>query len=47
VPDRLALVSTVALTLDTPGLFWMPAVAGGGGQAVAVLLERRRLAAMR
>jgi hypothetical protein len=40
----LALVSALALTLGTPGLFWLLAVAGGGGYAVATVLERRRLA---
>jgi hypothetical protein len=43
----LALVSTTALTLSTPGLFWMLALAGGGGYAVAAVLERRRLAVTR
>jgi hypothetical protein len=39
----LALTSTAALFLGTPGLFWVLAVAGGGGFAVAALLETRRL----
>ena len=39
----LALISTAALFLGTPGLFWVLAVAGGGGFAVAALLETRRL----
>ncbi|MDT0350256.1 ABC transporter permease [Pseudonocardia charpentierae] len=37
------LTSTAALFLGTPGLFWVLAVAGGGGFAVAALLETRRL----
>ena len=41
----LALVSTAALFLGTPGLFWVLAIAGGGGYAVATVLEPRRLAA--
>ncbi|MFI1397108.1 ABC transporter permease [Streptomyces sp. NPDC020681] len=41
----LALISTAALFLSTPGLFWVLAVAGGGGYAVAAVLERRRLTA--
>jgi hypothetical protein len=40
----IALVSAAALTLGTPGLFWMLAIAGGGGYAVAAVLERQRLA---
>lgn len=40
----LALVSTAALFFSAPGLFWILAVAGGGGYAVATVLERRRLA---
>ncbi|GAA3535309.1 hypothetical protein GCM10022419_013600 [Nonomuraea rosea] len=43
----LALVSTAALLLGTPGLFWVLAVAGGGGYAVASVLELRRIAAAR
>ena len=39
----LALISTAALFLGTPGLFWVLAVAGGGGFAVAALLETHRL----
>ena len=39
----LALISTAALFLGTPGLFWVLAIAGGGGYAVATVLERRRL----
>ncbi len=41
----LALTSSAALFLGTPGLFWVLAVAGGGGYAVATFLERLRLAA--
>ncbi|MFI1222478.1 MULTISPECIES: ABC transporter permease [unclassified Streptomyces] len=41
----LALTSTAALLLDTPGLFWILTVAGGGAYAVAAVLERRRLIA--
>jgi hypothetical protein len=40
----LALTSTAALFLGTPNLFWVLAVAGGGGFAVAAILESRRLA---
>lgn len=40
----LALTSTAALFLGVPNLFWVLAVAGGGGFAVAAVLERRRLA---
>jgi hypothetical protein len=39
----LALTSTAALFLGTPNLFWVLAVAGGGGFAVAAILESRRL----
>ncbi|MCS7475539.1 ABC transporter permease [Umezawaea endophytica] len=39
----LALTSSAALFLGTPGLFWVLAVAGGGGYAVATHLERARL----
>ncbi|MFI5586192.1 ABC transporter permease [Amycolatopsis sp. NPDC051758] len=39
----LALVSTVSLGFGTPGLFWVLAVAGGGGYAIATVLEHRRL----
>ncbi|WP_405164361.1 ABC transporter permease [Nocardia sp. NBC_01499] len=42
----LALVSTGALLLGTSGLFWVLTLGGGGGYAVATVLERRRLAAM-
>jgi hypothetical protein len=40
----LALVSTISFAFGTPGLFWVLAVAGGGGYAVATVLEHRRLA---
>jgi hypothetical protein len=43
----LALVSTLALSLGTPGLFWMLTIAGGGGYVVAAVLEHRRLAPTR
>ncbi|GAA0628133.1 hypothetical protein GCM10010174_54930 [Kutzneria viridogrisea] len=43
----LVLVSAFALFLGTPGLFWMLAIAGGGGYAVAAVLEHRRLAPTR
>lgn len=43
----LALVSALALSLGTPGLFWMLTIAGGGAYTVAVVLERRRLALLR
>ncbi|PWW63102.1 ABC transporter permease [Actinokineospora spheciospongiae] len=43
----LALVSTAALLLGTPGLFWVLAVAGGGGYAVATVLEHHRIARTR
>jgi hypothetical protein len=39
----LTLVSTTSLAFGTPGLFWVLAVAGGGGYAVATVLEHRRL----
>jgi len=39
----LALTSTAALFLGTPGLYWVLAVAGGGAYALAAVLERRRL----
>lgn len=42
----LALTSTAALFFGTPGTFWVLAVAGGGGYAVAAHFERRRLAAL-
>jgi hypothetical protein len=41
----LALTSAAALFLGVPSLFWVLAVAGGGGFGVAAVLERRRLAA--
>lgn len=41
----LALTSTAALFLGTPGLYWVLAVAGGGAYAVATVLERRRVTA--
>jgi hypothetical protein len=40
----LALTSTAALLLGMPYLFWVLAIAGGGGFAVAAVLESRRLA---
>lgn len=40
----LALVAAASLFLSTPGFYAMLAVAGGGGYAVAAILERRRLA---
>jgi hypothetical protein len=40
----LALTSTAALLLGLPALFWVLAVAGGGGFVVAAALETRRLA---
>jgi hypothetical protein len=43
----LTLVAGASLLLGIPGLFWLLAVAGGGGYAVAAVLERRRLAAGR
>jgi hypothetical protein len=39
----LALISTLALTLGTPNLFWLLAIAGGGGYAVATVAEHHRL----
>ncbi|WP_432083326.1 ABC transporter permease [Streptomyces sp. WAC 04229] len=39
----LALVSTTALFFGTPGLFWILALAGGTGYAVATALEHRRV----
>ena len=39
----LALTSTAALFLGTPSLFWVLAIAGGGGFVVAAVLESRRL----
>ncbi|PRY44641.1 ABC transporter permease [Umezawaea tangerina] len=41
----LALTSSAALLLDTSALFAVLAIAGGGGYAVAALLEHRRLTA--
>ncbi|GAA5068498.1 ABC transporter permease [Nocardia callitridis] len=40
----LALVSTTALFFGTTGLFWILTIAGGGGYAIATLLEFRRQA---
>lgn len=40
----LALTSAAALFLGVPGQFWVLTIAGGGGFAVAAVLERRRLA---
>ena len=40
----LALVAAASLFLSTPGFYGLLAVAGGGGYAVAAVLERRRLA---
>lgn len=42
----LALIGAAALFLDAPGFFWLLAVAGGGGYAVATILERHRLATL-
>jgi hypothetical protein len=39
----LALTSTAALFLGIPNLFWVLAIAGGGGFVVAAVLESRRL----
>ncbi|MFJ6855621.1 ABC transporter permease [Streptomyces sp. NPDC091271] len=39
----LALASTAALLLASPGLYWVLTVAGGGAYALAAALERRRL----
>ncbi|WP_028936108.1 hypothetical protein [Pseudonocardia spinosispora] len=39
----LALTSAAALLLGLPSLFWVLALAGGGGFAVAAILEARRL----
>ncbi|MGW5852282.1 ABC transporter permease [Streptomyces sp. NPDC055254] len=39
----LALTSTAALSLDTPGLYWVLALAGGGAYTLAAALEHRRL----
>ncbi|MBP2334114.1 hypothetical protein JOF41_000292 [Saccharothrix coeruleofusca] len=43
----LTLISTAALFLATPGTFWVLALAGGGGYALATVLEYRRVAAAR
>lgn len=43
----LALTSTASLLLDVPHLFWVLAVAGGGGFVVATVLESRRIARTR
>jgi hypothetical protein len=40
----LAMVAAASLFLSTPGFYGLLAVAGGGGYAVAAVLERRRLA---
>ncbi|MEV6397694.1 ABC transporter permease [Streptomyces sp. NPDC051907] len=40
----LAVISSAALFLSTPGLYWVLALAGGGAYALAAALERRRLA---
>ncbi|PXY33361.1 ABC transporter permease [Prauserella coralliicola] len=39
----LALIAAASVFLGTPGLYWVLAVGGGGGYAVAALLEGRRL----
>ncbi|PSM43922.1 ABC transporter permease [Streptomyces dioscori] len=39
----LALTSTAALLLGTPGFYWVLTIAGGGAYALAAVLERRRL----
>ncbi|GGK22283.1 hypothetical protein GCM10011583_62830 [Streptomyces camponoticapitis] len=41
----LALTSTAALFLGTPGLYWVLTLAGGGAYALAAVLEDRRLTA--
>ncbi|MGW7315839.1 ABC transporter permease [Streptomyces sp. NPDC054865] len=38
----LALISTAALPLGAPGLYWVLAVAGGGAYVLAAALEHRR-----
>ncbi len=43
----LALTSTAALLLGTPGLYWVLTLAGGGAYAVATALEHRRLTTAR
>ncbi|AEB47193.1 hypothetical protein [Micromonospora maris] len=40
----LAVVSTAALFLSTPGPYWILALAGGGAYVLAAVLESRRLA---
>ncbi len=40
----VAMTSAAALFLGVPNMFWVLAVAGGGGFAVAAVLEGRRLA---
>lgn len=40
----LALTSTAALLLGTPGLYWVLTLAGGGAYALAAVLEGHRLA---
>ncbi|WP_330174639.1 ABC transporter permease [Streptomyces sp. NBC_01498] len=42
----LALISTAALLLGTPALFWVLTLAGGGAYALATVLESRRLRAL-
>ncbi|MCO1582134.1 ABC transporter permease [Crossiella sp. SN42] len=42
----LTLISSAALFLGAPGLFWVLAIAGTGGFLVAAVLEHRRLAAV-
>lgn len=39
----LALTSTAALLLGSPGLYWVLTIAGGGAYALAAVLEHRRL----
>ncbi|MFE9724217.1 ABC transporter permease [Streptomyces sp. NPDC005794] len=39
----LALTSTAALLMGSPGLYWVLTLAGGGAYAVAAVLEHRRL----
>lgn len=43
----LALTSTAALLLGTPGLYWVLTIAGGGAYAVASVLEHRRFGTRR
>ncbi|QVQ52321.1 ABC transporter permease [Spiractinospora alimapuensis] len=40
----LALISTAALFLDSPGPYWVLTLAGGSGYVIAAVLESRRLA---